>query len=117
MTAWLLPAATVAWWAGLLGGFGPMRAWPAWIPAVLGLAMLVAAVIGAPAMRRSDPVADAGLVPSARLPADAVLRVSAPRRSAGGPALGVAALALTGVCGLGAAWALLAQQRIQASPL
>lgn len=117
MTAWLLPAATVAWWAGLLMGFGPVRAWPSWIPAVLGVAALIAAVIGAPAIRQADPVAEAGLVPAARRPAEVVMRVSAPRRSAGAPALAVVALTLAGVCSLGATWALLAQQRLHSSPL
>ncbi len=60
MTAWLLPAATAAWWLGLLLGFGPARSLPAWAPAALGLASLVSAAIAAPAVRRHDPVAGPG---------------------------------------------------------
>ena len=117
MTAWLLPAATAAWWAGLMTGFGPGRSWPALILAVLGLAALVSSVIAAPAVRRSDPVADAGLVPADRQPAAAVERVSAPRRSPGAPGVAVAALVLVGVWALGASWALLAEQRLASSAL
>ncbi|MBA3764452.1 MAG: ComEC/Rec2 family competence protein, partial [Actinobacteria bacterium] len=117
MTAWLLPAATAAWWAGLMTGFGPGRSWPALILAVLGLAALVSSVIAAPAVRRSDPVADAGLVPADRQPAAAVQRVSAPRRSPGAPGVAVAALVLVGVWALGASWALLAEQRLASSAL
>lgn len=117
MSAWLLPAAAAAWWAGLMTGFGPGGSWPAWVPAVLGLAMLASAVIAAPAIRRGDPVADAGLVPAARMPAEAVQRVSAGRRSPGAPVVAVAALVLTGVWALGASWALLAQQRLESSLL
>ena len=117
MTAWLLPAATAAWWAGLMTGFGPGGSWPAWVPGVLGLAMLASAVIGAPAFRLRDPVADAGLVPAGRAPAEAVQSVSAGRRSPGAPVVAVTALMLTGVWALGTSWALLAQQRLDSSPL
>jgi competence protein ComEC len=117
MTAWLLPAATVAWWAGLLCGFGPAGAWPTGIPAVLGLASLAAAVIAAPSIRHADPIGDAGLVLADRAPPEVVRRVTSPRRSGGGPVVAVSGLALAGVCGLGAAWALLAQARLDASPL
>jgi competence protein ComEC len=117
MTAWLLPASTAAWWAGSVTGFGAGGSWPAWVPAVLGLAMLVSAVIAAPAIRRMDPVSDAGLVPAARMPPEAVQRVSAGRRSTGGPAVAVAALVLAGVWAIGASWALLAQQRLESSAL
>ena len=117
MTAWLLPAATAAWWAGLMTGFGPAGSWAAWIPAVLGLAMLASAVIAAPTIRRRDPVADAGLVPAARMPPEAVQRVSAGRRSPGAPVVAVTALVLVGVWAIGASWALFAQRRLESSGL
>ena len=117
MTAWLLPAATAAWWAGLMTGFGPAGSWAAWVPAVLGLAMLASALIAAPAIRRRDPVADAGLVPAARMPAEAVQRVSAGRRSPGAPAVAVTALVLAGAWAMATSWALFAEQRLGSSPL
>jgi competence protein ComEC len=115
MTAWLLPAATAAWWLGLLLGFGPGRSLPAWAPGVVGLASLVSAVIAAPAVRRHDPVAD--LVPRERTPAPAVARVSAPSRTPGASAVAVTLFVCAGVTALGTAWAVLAQVRLGASPL
>ena len=115
MTAWLLPAATAAWWLGLLLGFGPARSLPAWAPGALGVASLVSAAIAAPAVRRNDPVA--GLVPLGRVPAPAVARVSAPAHTLGMSAIAVTLLLGAGVTALGTAWAVLAQVRLGASPL
>ncbi|MGZ8631950.1 MAG: DNA internalization-related competence protein ComEC/Rec2 [Actinomycetota bacterium] len=117
MSAWLLPAATAAWWAGLLLGFGPGRSWVAWAPGVLGLAGLIAAAIAAPAVRSRDPVAEAGLVPNARRPVPAVERLSAPRRGPGAPVVAVTLLVCTGICASAVCWALLTQQRLASSPL
>ncbi|MGZ8582249.1 MAG: ComEC/Rec2 family competence protein [Actinomycetota bacterium] len=117
MSAWLLPAATAAWWAGLLLGFGPGRSWVVWASAVLGIGALTSAAIAAPAVRRHDPVADAGLVPSGRRPAAAVERVSAPRRTSGASAVAVTALVCAGVSALGVCWAVVAQQRLESSTL
>ena len=117
MSAWLLPAATAAWWAGLLLGFGPARSWVVWAPGVLGLAAIVSAAIAAPATRGRDPVAEAGLVPSARRPVAAVERISAPRRSVGASAVALTLLVCTGVCAVAVCWALLAQRRLATSPL
>ena len=102
MSAWLLPAATAAWWAGLLLGFGPARSWVVWAPGVLGLAAIVSAAIAAPATRGRDPVAEAGLVPNARRPVTAVERISAPRRGRRGirPSP-LTLLVCTGVCARG----------------
>lgn len=117
MSAWLLPAATTAWWAGLLIGFGPARSWAVWAPGVLGLAALVSAVIAAPVTRGRDPVAEAGLVPAERRPVASVERVAAPRRGPGAPVAVVTLLICTGVCALAVCWALLALGRLASSPL
>jgi len=45
MSPWLLPAATAAWWAGLLLGFGPARSLGVWAPGVLGVAAIVSAIV------------------------------------------------------------------------
>ena len=117
MSAWLLPAATAAWWAGLLLGFGPARSWVVWAPGVLGLAAIASAAIAAPATRGRDPVAEAGLVPSGRRPAAAVERISPPRRSVGASAVALTLLVCTGVCAVAVCWALLTQRRLATSPL
>ncbi|HWC70381.1 MAG TPA: hypothetical protein VG993_04380, partial [Actinomycetota bacterium] len=117
MSAWLLPAATAAWWAGLLVGFGPARTWVPWAPALLGVAALVSAVVAAPAIRRWDPVREAGLVPVDRRPAHVIDRVSPPRRSSGGPIVAVTALMLGGVAATGVCWALVDAQRVRSSAL
>jgi len=117
MSAWLLPAATAAWWAGLLAGFGPARSWTTWIPGLLGLASLAAGAIAAPAVRRRDPVAVAGLVPEALRPAGVVQGVTPPMRRPGGSIVAVTALVLGGVSATGVCWALIAGQRVGSSPL
>jgi competence protein ComEC len=117
MSPWLLPATAAAFWAGLLLGFGPGRGLAAWIPGVLGVAALVAAGIAAPAVRRVDPVADAGLLPPTRGWLEAVERVAPSRRRPGAPAAAVAALVVLGVVGVGAGWALLSEARLARSPL
>ena len=117
MSAWLLPVATAAFWIGLLLGFGPATGVAAWIPGVLGVASIVSATLAAPAVSRSDPVADAGLVPDDRRPAHALERVAAPRRLQGGSAPIVVVLAVVGVASVGSAWAILSEARLAASPL
>jgi len=117
MSAWLLPAATAAWWAGLLAGFGPARSWTTWIPGLLGLASLAAGAIAAPAVRRRDPVAVAGLVPEALRPAGVVQGVTPPMRRPSGSIVAVTALVLGGVSATGVCWALIAGQRVGSSPL
>ena len=117
MSAWLLPVATAAWWAGLLAGFGPARSWATWVPGLLGLASLAAAAIAAPAVRRHDPVAVAGLVPEALRPAGVVQGVTPPMRRPGGSIVAVTALVLGGVSATGVCWALIAGQRLGSSPL
>jgi competence protein ComEC len=117
MSAWLLPAATAAWWAGLLVGFGPARSWAMWVPGALGLASLVAAAIGAPGARRRDPVGAAGLVRGDRRTATAVDRVTPAMRMPGGSKVAVVLLLLGGVAAMGSCWALVAAHRVAASPL
>ena len=117
MSAWLLPVASAAWWAGLIAGFGPARSWTTWIPGLLGLASLAAGAIAAPAVRRHDPVAVAGLVPEALRPAGVVQGVTPPMRRPGGSIVAVTALVLGGVSATGVCWALIAGQRVGSSPL
>jgi len=117
MSAWLLPAATAAWWAGLLAGFGPARSWAMWVPGLLGLASLASAVIAAPGVRGHDPVADAGLVPDALRPAGVVQGVTPPMRRPGGSIAAVTFLVMGGVSATGVCWALVAGDKLASSPL
>ncbi|MGH2539280.1 MAG: ComEC/Rec2 family competence protein, partial [Actinomycetota bacterium] len=117
MSAWLLPAAAASFWIGLLIGFGPAIGVAAWIPGTLGIASILSATIAAPAVRRSDPVAEAGLVPAGRRPPEALERVAAPRRLPSGSASLVVVLVVVGVAGVGTAWAILSEARLAASPL
>ncbi len=106
MGGWGLPAATAAFWGGLLAWTvrpSLLRPLPVWAWFVVGTAALAAALIAAPGVRRSDPLAPAGLVrgePQTRAVLD-------PR----GRPVGSAVLVLVGVAVLGAAWAGLADIR------
>jgi competence protein ComEC len=113
----LLPAVAATWWAGLLVGFGPGVGWAFWVSGALGLAALASAIIAAPAVRRQDPLGEAGLVPAGRRPPVAVERVSPLPRVAGAPAVIVTSLVLVGVFAIGVSWAELAERRLQSSPL
>jgi competence protein ComEC len=117
MSAWLLPAATAAWWAGLLLGFGPARSFPMWAPAALGLASFAAALIAAPGLRRHDPVADAGLVRGDRHADAAVDRVTPSTLLPGASTVAVVLLLALGVVTIGLCWALVAAHRLAASPM
>jgi competence protein ComEC len=101
MNAWALPAATAAFWAGLLSWevrppwFGP------WMGLVIGLAALAGAWLAAPrASRDGDPLRSAGL---AEPECDAVAVIAAPRAVGGSP-LAAVALAIVGLVLLGAGW-------------
>lgn len=114
MTAWALPAAAAAFWAGLL-------AWqvrPAWLSPWMGLLLGAGAVAGAwlaapRAVRGPDLLEATGLVPGPPGPAEAV---AAPRTVRGSPPLALVLL-LAGLVALGAGWAGLHQARLDGSLL
>ena len=103
MTAWVLPAAAVAFWGGLLAWTQVGRALPVWGWLALGAVGLASAVWCAPRGDGRDPLEEGGVVP--RRPAAAV-----PLRPTGATSTGTfpgraAALGLAGVFLLGAGWA------------
>lgn len=115
MTAWALPSAAGAFWAGLLiwevrpGGLG------AWFWGILGLAGLVAAWIAAPPPREPDPpLARVRLLPREAPAVKAVASGRAPHRRG---ATGAAALAMVGIVALGMAWAGVGAARLHGSLL
>jgi competence protein ComEC len=113
VSAWLLPVAAAACWAGILAA----PAWPAaiggWASVALGLAGLAAAWLAAPGVGGADPLARAGL---ADTPHPTVAAVAAPRRVAAG-GWAPPALLVVGLVALGAGWGGLADARLDRSPL
>ena len=114
MSGWLLPAATAAFWAGLLAWplvRGPLGPWGC---GSLAVAAFAAAWFAAPPTRPDDPLGRSGLVaaPSPTLEAVAGDEAIGASRSVAVPA---SVLALVGVVLLGAGWAGLAERRLAGS--
>jgi competence protein ComEC len=113
VSAWLLPAAAAAVWAGLL--LAPR--WPeaAGPPAALalGAAALAAGWLAAPPPDGGDRLEELGLV----APAPPVVRAVAPARPRRAIAWPAAALALAGLVLVGIGRGALAQARLETSPL
>ena len=101
MNAWVLPAAAASLWAGLLAWeVHPAWARP-WMGMALGLAALVGAWLAAPRTATDgDPLQATGMA-APELP---VVSVVAAPRAVGGSPLTAAALAVAGLLLLGAGW-------------
>ena len=101
MNAWALPAAAVAFWAGVLAWqVRPTWIQP-WMGMTLGLAALVGGWLAAPRRLADDALELAGLTPR---PPAVVSAVGRPRTARGSPICSIA-LVLTGLLALGAGWA------------
>jgi competence protein ComEC len=114
VSGWLLPAATAAFWAGLLLWTPLPRSIGPWTCGALAVAAFAAAWLAAPSERSEDPLAGSGLVAEA---APSLVAVAAERRreATGGAVLAAPVLALVGVVFLGAAWSGVAERRLAGS--
>lgn len=116
MSAWLLPSAAAAFWAGLLAwaAVGSGLPVPAWIS--LGLGALAAAIWLSPSGNEDDLLARGGLARGREPPA---VRALAPARpgSAGAPGWARGLLAVLAVLALGIGWAGAHEHRVGGSLL
>jgi competence protein ComEC len=114
VSAWLLPLAATAFWAGLVAATALGDRAPVSLFAGLGLTALVAGVVVAG--RRRDLARSAGLV-DPRVEPPAVSVVSDGRAAGRLPAPAVLALVLAGVFALAVGWGRAAAARVEGSPL
>jgi competence protein ComEC len=103
VSAWALPGAAAAFWAGLLiWQVRPSWVHP-WMAMVVGLASLAGAWLAAPHRKAGpDPLESSGLVDALPVAAGAV---AAPRIGRDGSPAAALALVLVGLVGLGVGWA------------
>jgi competence protein ComEC len=104
MTAWILPVAGAAFWAGLLARSLLVDGMPVWTWLLSGLVALASSLVLVPVEREApDPLGQAGLVkPDEEPGAVAAVMVGSRRASRGSPAAPV--LAMLGVFVLGVGW-------------
>jgi competence protein ComEC len=114
VSGWLLPAATAAFWAGLL--LWPLlpRSFAVGGYAVLAVAAYAGAWLAAPSERSEDPLAGSGLVAEPQPSIAAVADERVPR-GVGAAAMAAPVLVLVGVVFLGATWGGLAERRLAGS--
>ena len=104
MTAWILPVAGAAFWAGLLARPLLGDRMPVWIWLVAGIVALASSLVLVPADREApDPLGQAGLVEPDEEPR-AVAAVTVGRRRAGRGSPAAPLLATLGVFLLAVGW-------------
>jgi competence protein ComEC len=113
VSAWALPAAAAAFWAGLLARIAIGERFPAWAWVAAGAVSLLGAWLAAPRARGHDRIRDAGLV-SEDIEPTTVAAASPSRVESGrGPPAARAALSVLGVLLLGIGWGSAHAHRIE----